>query len=133
MKVTYLRFQLNSQPANVKDEIEPAFVHDNSWLIFPFHAYSDSSAPLQDLGTHKLALSNGSARRVAVKYPVRLAVTRRETRGNFLLVLTIESRRNGTARLIVVLEDAERPFLRDRSVCIWQLVLDSFVRQHSRR
>src|SRR5260370_26885049 len=29
VKVTYLRSQINSAPANVKDEIEPNFVNDN--------------------------------------------------------------------------------------------------------
>ena len=50
VKATYVRSQLNSQPANVKDEIEPAFVNDQYWLVFPFHAYWDSSANVQDLG-----------------------------------------------------------------------------------
>jgi hypothetical protein len=68
VKVTYLRSQLNSQPANVKDEIEPAFVNDNYWLLFPLHAYWDSSADVQDLGTRKLPLGNGTARLVVVKY-----------------------------------------------------------------
>ena len=49
VKATYLRSQLNSQPANVKDEIEPAFVNDQYWLVFPFHVYWDSSADVQDL------------------------------------------------------------------------------------
>src|SRR5258708_15300424 len=44
VKVTYLRSQLNTAPANVKDEIEPAFVNDNYWAIFPFHVYCDTSA-----------------------------------------------------------------------------------------
>jgi len=69
VKVTYNRSQLASAPANVKDEIEPAFVNDNYWLIFPFHAYWDTSADIQDLGLQKLPLGNGSARRVVVKYP----------------------------------------------------------------
>ena len=69
VKATYVRSQLNSQPANVKDEIEPAFVNDQYWLVFPFHAYWDSSADVQDLGVQKLPLGKGSARRVAVKYP----------------------------------------------------------------
>jgi hypothetical protein len=69
VKATYVRSQLNSQPANVKDEIEPAFVNDQYWLVFPFHAYWDSSADVQDLGMQKLPLGKGSARRVAVKYP----------------------------------------------------------------
>jgi len=68
VKATYLRSQLNSQPANVKDEIEPAFVNDQYWLVFPFHVYWDSSADVQDLGMQKLPLGKGSARRVVVKY-----------------------------------------------------------------
>jgi hypothetical protein len=70
VKATYLRSQLNSQPANVKDEIEPAFVNDQYWLIFPFHAYWDTSADVQDLGMQKLPLGKGSAKRVVVKYPM---------------------------------------------------------------
>src|ERR1700756_1735130 len=70
VKATYLRSQLNTQPANVKDEIEPAFVNDQYWLIFPFHAYWDSSADVQDLGMQKLPLGKGTAKRVAVKYPM---------------------------------------------------------------
>jgi hypothetical protein len=69
VKVSYDRSQLNSAPANVKDEIEPAFVNDQYWLIFPFHAYWDTSANVQDLGLQKLPLGKGSAKRVVVKYP----------------------------------------------------------------
>jgi hypothetical protein len=69
VKATYVRSQLNSEPANVKDEIEPAFVNDQYWLVFPFHVYWDSSADVQDLGAQKLPLGKGSARRVVVKYP----------------------------------------------------------------
>jgi hypothetical protein len=69
VKATYVRSQLNSQPANVKDDIEPAFVNDQYWLVFPFHVYWDTSADVQDMGMQKLPLGKGSARRVAVKYP----------------------------------------------------------------
>jgi hypothetical protein len=69
VKVTYLRSELSSQPANVKDEIEPAFTNDQYWLVFPFHAYWDTSATVEDGGMHKLPLGKGSARRVSVKYP----------------------------------------------------------------
>src|SRR5215471_13836022 len=69
VKVTYVRSQINKEPANVKDEIEPAFVNDQYWLVFPFHVYWDSSAEVKDLGMQKLPLGKGSARRVAVKYP----------------------------------------------------------------
>jgi hypothetical protein len=69
VKVTYLQSQLNTQPANVKDEIEPSFVNDNYWLIFPFHAYWDTSATVTDQGMQKLPQGEGSARHVVVKYP----------------------------------------------------------------
>ena len=39
-----MQSQLSSQPANVKNQIEPSFVNDNYWLLFPFHAYWDTSA-----------------------------------------------------------------------------------------
>jgi len=69
VKATYVRSQLNSQPANVKDEIEPAFANDQYWLVFPLHVYWDSSADVQDQGKQKLPLGKGSAKRVVVKYP----------------------------------------------------------------
>ncbi len=69
VKVTYLRSQLSSQPANVKDEVDPAFVNDNYWLIFPLHVYWDTSATVTDEGMQKLPLGKGSADKVVVKYP----------------------------------------------------------------
>ena len=69
VKLTYLRSQLSSQPANVKDEIDPAFFNDQYWLLFPLHLSWDSSADVEDTGMHKLPLRKGSAERVLVKYP----------------------------------------------------------------
>jgi hypothetical protein len=69
VKVTYDRSQLTSAPANVRDEVEPSFVNDNYWLVFPFHAYWDASADVQDKGRQKLPLGKGSAKLVSVKYP----------------------------------------------------------------
>jgi hypothetical protein len=69
VKVTYVRSQVNSAPANVKDEIEPAFVNDNYWFIFPFHVYWDTSASLQEKDHQKLPLGKGTAKLVSVKYP----------------------------------------------------------------
>jgi len=69
VKATYLRSQLNSQPANVKDEIDPAFLNDNYWLLFPFHAYWDKSATVTDQGMKPLPIGSGSATLVTVKYP----------------------------------------------------------------
>jgi hypothetical protein len=69
VKLTYLRSQLDSQPDNVKKEIDPAFNNDNYWLLFPFHAYWDTSATVTDEGMKKLPLGAGSADLVSVKYP----------------------------------------------------------------
>ena len=69
VKVTYNRSQLASQPDNVKNEIEPAFVNDQYWLLFPFHVVWDSSPNVEDAGMHKLPLGKGSAEQVVVKYP----------------------------------------------------------------
>ena len=69
VKVTYVRTELGSQPDAVKNEVDPAFINDNYWLLFPFHAYWDTSATVTDQGMHKLPLGNGSAELVAVKYP----------------------------------------------------------------
>jgi hypothetical protein len=69
VKVTYLRSQLDNQPENVKAEVDPAFVNDNYWLLFPLHAYWDSSATVTNQGVKQLPLGNGSAELVSVKYP----------------------------------------------------------------
>ena len=69
VKVTYNRSQLNSQPDNVKNEIEPAFVNDNYWLLFPLHAYWDKSATVTDQGAKPLPIGSGTANLVSVKYP----------------------------------------------------------------
>jgi hypothetical protein len=70
IKVTYNRSQLNSAPANVKDEIEPAFMNDNYWFIFPFHAYWDTSAVVTVKQNQKLPPGKASATLMSVKYPV---------------------------------------------------------------
>ena len=69
VQVTYVRSQLTGAPANVQDEIDPAFVNDQYNLLFPFYVYWDYSADVQDLGMQQLPLGQGSATRVAVKYP----------------------------------------------------------------
>jgi hypothetical protein len=67
VKVTYQRTQLSSQSDLVKNEVDPAFVNDQYWLLFPFHVAWDG-APVTDEGMHKLPLGKGSAERVVVKY-----------------------------------------------------------------
>ncbi len=69
VKVTYMRSELSSQPDAVKNEVDPGFINDNYWLLFPFHAYWDTSATVTDEGMHKLPVGKGSAKLVVVKYP----------------------------------------------------------------
>jgi len=69
VKVTYLRSQLDSQPANVKAEVDPAFVNDNYWLLLPLHVYWDTSPEVQYKVAQQLPQGNGSADLLVVKYP----------------------------------------------------------------
>jgi hypothetical protein len=68
VKLTYQRSQLGSQSDAVKNEIDPAFVNDQYWLLLPLHVAWDG-AKVTDEGNQKLPLGNGSAERVVVKYP----------------------------------------------------------------
>jgi hypothetical protein len=68
-KVTYQRPQLSSQSDAVKNQIDPGFINDQYWLLFPFHLVWDSSPTITDEGMHKLPLGKTSAERVVVKYP----------------------------------------------------------------
>ena len=69
VKAAYVSSELNSQPDTVKNTVEPAFVNDNYWLMFPLHAYWDTSATVTDKGMKKLPIGIGSAELVSVKYP----------------------------------------------------------------
>ncbi len=69
VKVTYDSSQLASQSDQVKNEVEPSFVNDNYWALFPFHAYWDKSASVTDKAGQKLPIGAGSATLVSVKYP----------------------------------------------------------------
>jgi hypothetical protein len=69
VKDTYLRSQIGSQSADVKETIDPSFWNDNYWLILPFHVAWDTNATVEDAGMQKLPLGNGSAEKVVVKYP----------------------------------------------------------------
>jgi hypothetical protein len=68
VKATYVRSQLSSQSDEVKNQIDPSFVNDNYWLLFPFHAYWDTSNTVEDKGIQQLPAGNGSAQLVSVKY-----------------------------------------------------------------
>ena len=69
VKLTYQRSQLSSQSDVVKNEIDPTFSNDNYWLLLVLHVSWDGSAKVTDEGMQKLPLRDGSAQRVAVRYP----------------------------------------------------------------
>lgn len=69
VNVSYDSTKLSSQSDQVKNEIQPSFVNDNYWLLFPFHAYWDKGATITNQGMKKLPIGAGSATLVSVKYP----------------------------------------------------------------
>ena len=69
VKVTYLRTDMASQDASVKNDIDPGFVNDQYWLTFPFHQFQDSSPKVDDKGMQKLPIGPGSGNEVVVQYP----------------------------------------------------------------
>ena len=48
IKVTYQRSQLASQSDAIKNEIDPAFINDQYWLMLPFHVVWDGAAVTDD-------------------------------------------------------------------------------------
>src|SRR5258706_11973988 len=68
VKVTYLRSQIGSQPEVVKTEVDPAFINDKYWLLFPLQLAWDTSANVEDQGASKMPLAKSPAKRVTVKY-----------------------------------------------------------------
>lgn len=79
VKVTYVRSQLDSQPDNVKKEVDPGFINDQYWLVFPFHAVWDTGASVEDKGMQKLPTGKGTARQMVVKYPSDVGYTPGDT------------------------------------------------------
>jgi hypothetical protein len=75
VKVTYQRSQVSSQAAVVKDEVDPAFINDQYWLLFPLHLSWDNSAKVEETGMHKVPLGKGSANRIVVTYPSGVGYT----------------------------------------------------------
>lgn len=68
VKVTYLRSELSSQSDDVKNQIDPGFLNDNYWALFPLHAYWDTTATVIDQGMFNLPLGSGMAELVPIKY-----------------------------------------------------------------
>lgn len=69
VKVSYMRSEIND---DLKKQTDSGFTNDNYWLLFPLHAYWDTSAAITDQGMKKLPIGAGSAKLVSVKYPAEL-------------------------------------------------------------
>jgi len=65
VQVTYMRSDLSD---DTKKQTDAGFTNDNYWLLFPLHAYWDTSATVTDEGMKKLPVGAGAARLVSVKY-----------------------------------------------------------------
>jgi hypothetical protein len=72
VKVTYMRSEINDQADDLKKQTDAGFTNDNYWLLFPFHAYWDTSATVTDEGMKKLPIGTGSGTLVSVKYGAEL-------------------------------------------------------------
>lgn len=79
VKVTYSRSDLASQSADVKAQIDPGFMNDQYWLLFPFHLVWDGAVAVEDGGTQKLPIGKGSATKVQAKYPSDVGYTPGDT------------------------------------------------------
>src|SRR5689334_11378200 len=51
LKLTYLRSQIGSQPA--AKEIDPNFINDKYWLLFPMQLVWDTTVKVEDKGSAK--------------------------------------------------------------------------------
>jgi hypothetical protein len=69
VKVSYVRTDLSTQSDAVKNEVDPSFINDNYWTLFPFHAYWDKSASAIDQGRFNLPVGPGMAELLPIKYP----------------------------------------------------------------
>ena len=77
--VSYVRTELGSQSDAVKTQIEPSFVNDNYWALFPFHAYWDKGASAIDEGKFNLPEGPGTAELIPIKYPSDVGYTPGDT------------------------------------------------------
>jgi len=84
VKVTYVRAQLASQNAFVKEVVDPGFFNDQYWVLFPFHMVWDTGATITDAGMQKLPLGKGKATKVVVQYPSDGGFTPGDTWGLFV-------------------------------------------------
>lgn len=74
--VVYERSVLGGQPSEQIKKVDPWFVNDNYWLIFPMRLSWDQSATVsEDAAPAPLPIGTGQARRILVRYPANEGYT----------------------------------------------------------
>ena len=74
--VTYERAVLAGQASEQVKKVDPQFVNDNYWLLFPLRLYWDQSATVTvDEAPMNLPIGTGQAKRMVVKYPANEGYT----------------------------------------------------------
>jgi hypothetical protein len=74
--VAYERASLAGQASEQVKKIDPQFVNDNYWLIFPLRLYWDHSATVTvDEAPMNLPIGTGQGKRMVVKYPANEGYT----------------------------------------------------------
>jgi hypothetical protein len=66
VKVTYARA---SMPPDVVKDVDPKFINDQYWLLFPYHLVWDKDTTVEDKGMTAAPMGKGKARMVTVTYP----------------------------------------------------------------
>ncbi len=74
--VAYERSVLAGKPDEPIKKIDPQFVNDNYWLIFPLRLFWDQSATVTaDEAPMKLPIGTGQSKRLVVRYPANEGYT----------------------------------------------------------
>jgi hypothetical protein len=74
--LTYERAVLVGQAGEQVKKVDPQFVNDNYWLLFPLRLYWDQSATVTvDEAPMNLPIGTGQAKRMVVKYPANEGYT----------------------------------------------------------
>jgi hypothetical protein len=66
VKTTYTRANM---PPDVVKDVDPNFINDQYWLLFPFHLVWDKDATVEDKGMTTAPMGKGRVRKVTVTYP----------------------------------------------------------------
>jgi|ERR1700730_614642 len=66
VKTTYTR---GTMAPDVLKDVDPKFINDQYWLLFPFHLVWDKDATVEDKGITAAPMGKGKVRKVTVTYP----------------------------------------------------------------